>query len=74
MKSRSEIKRVAIMKKKPWGTCHECQLKAGGEIPEGGHRGITVCSGYCLSCGKDTVLVPDCDYDWPKKGIKAVWD
>lgn len=57
------------------GMCHECQLKAGGKVPAGGHTGITVSLGTCRKCcTADSTLVPDCDYHWPEKGVKAVFD
>jgi hypothetical protein len=62
--------------KKPVGDgwCHKCQLKRGGKVPKRGHNGITVHAGVCGGCKKRTTIVPSCDYDWPKKGLKAVWD
>ena len=59
----------------PWHRCHECQVKLGAKTPKWGHRGITVMVGECPECGKkEATLVPNVDYDWPKKGEKAVWD
>lgn len=58
-----------------YGFCHECQLERGGKIPEHGHVGITISMGTCSKClARDVGLVPSCDYDWPKKGVRAVWD
>lgn len=56
------------------GYCHECQLKRGAEIPRGGLLGVTVTDGICGSCNQKASLVPSSDYNWPKKGLKAVWD
>ena len=55
------------------GYCHECQLARGAKAPDGPMI-VTVSAGTCAMCCKDTTLVPSCDYDWPKKGKKAIWD
>ena len=55
------------------GHCHKCQLKRGGKVPKW-QGAITVCNGKCEGCGKDTAIVPDSDYNWPKKRLRAIWD
>lgn len=62
--------------KKPTGDgwCDACQKKRGGKVPKHGHMGITVSFGTCNDCDEQTTIVPSCDYDWPKQGIKAIWD
>lgn len=61
--------------KKGDGYCHDCQLKRGAVEPKHGLEGVTCTLGTCSGCGeKGSSLVPDCDYDWPKEGRKAVWD
>lgn len=58
-----------------WHYCHDCQIERGGRVPKFGHMGITVTKGECRLCNKkDVTLIPNGDYDWPKEGIKAVWD
>lgn len=57
------------------GRCHQCQLKLGAEVPKGGLVGVTVTTGVCAHCLKlNASLVPDCDYNWPKKGRRAIFD
>lgn len=56
------------------GWCHECQIKRGARVPNGGQMGITVSVGVCNACGEKTTIVPTCDYDWPKQGVKAIFD
>lgn len=55
--------------------CHACQLKRGAQVPKGNPNfiGITMHAGDCESCGKETGIVPSCDYDWPD-GRKAILD
>ena len=61
-------------RQKAWARCHACQLRLGGKVPDHGHNGITVHFGDCPECGHRAMLVPNADYDWPKKGQKAIWD
>lgn len=56
-----------------WHYCHPCQIKRGGVMPKG-VSSITATHGQCSMCGKMQSLIPNDDYDWPKKGKKAVWD
>lgn len=57
-----------------WHYCHKCQMARGAKLPKGGQGAITVTSGECGLCGKQATLVPNNDYDWPKKGRKAWFD
>ena len=55
--------------------CDSCQLERGARVPKGGHGAITVTLGTCSGCLRIGVgLVPNCDYDWPKEGKKAIFD
>ncbi len=61
-------------KEQDWHYCHACQMKRGGETPK--NQGpITVSKGKCSMCKKDKqTLIPNMDYNWPKKGQKAWFD
>ena len=65
--------RMVTHLRQPKGHCHECQLSRGAKLPRGDNA-ITCSLGNCGKCKKQTYLVPDCDYNWPKLGKKAIWD
>lgn len=54
--------------------CHACILKLGGRVPKDGQRAITVHGGVCAYCSKTGTIIPFIDYDWPKIGLRAVFD
>lgn len=56
--------------------CDYCNRLNGARSPKSNPRmiGVTVCMGFCESCGDWTGIVPACDYDWPKTGSKAIFD
>lgn len=74
-KSKSEMKRVAIQKGRPfWHYCYDCQIKAGGRAPKDNPAliNIEVLTGICGGCDEDAGLIPNDAFDWPDK--KAVFD
>lgn len=57
--------------------CSKCVKKKGGVYPKGNcSTGVIGKCGYCKGRNHEAyeVLIPVSDYDWPKKGIKHVWD
>lgn len=56
-----------------WHYCHSCQIARGGTMPDPG-KAITVMGGTCSRCGEKSTLIPNNDYDWPKKGKRAWFD
>lgn len=57
------------------GHCQECQIARGAVLPRGGLFGVTIMRGVCVGCLKlNSALIPDCDFNWPKEGKKAIFD
>lgn len=49
--------------------CDLCATERGGVCEQ---DGITMTAGKCEYCGNpDITLIPVCDFDWPKHGIRA---
>ncbi len=51
--------------KKHYWACSECMRKAGGVYPEG--HVCTMIKSKCGVCGKEGIMAPWVDYDWPDK-------
>lgn len=79
---KAELKKIPLTpvhipifgKEEDWHYCEFCQIIRGAKIPKGGQDGMTVMGGICSMCKKYGTLVPNTDYDWPKRGRKAIFD
>lgn len=72
-KGKNKTRTKPTKNKEDWHYCHKCQIKRGGKVPKGGHKGITVTVGKCSMCGdKGVMLIPNADYVW--KGKQYLWD
>ena len=51
--------------------CLNCQKKAGGVFC---NRAVTMIHDKCLGCGKNKMIVPACDFNWPEDNRVAIFD
>jgi len=52
--------------------CFDCGKLKGGIMPE--NSAVTCTREICVHCNKPKTCPSVSDFDWPKLGIRAIWD